>query len=413
MRIFCFPGNRVTRAITMKASWGDNFTYMETREMCFEAKRLYKLALGPVLMLMSATALAFGSEAYQVNMAPGVTEVGKQIYDLHMLIFWICLIIGAGVFGVMFYSIIYHRKSKGVTPATFHESTKVEIAWTIVPFFILIGMAVPATSTLLAIYDSDDADMDVLVTGYQWKWKYEYLNEEGENVTFFSNLRTPQSEIYNTEEKGEHYLLEVDEPLVLPADTKVRFLITANDVIHSWWVPELAVKRDAVPGFINETWTRTTVEGIYRGQCAELCGKDHGFMPIVVNVVSQEEYATWLSGKQAEAAEIKELMAQTFTMDQLMERGKSVYDRSCLACHGANGEGGLGNAIAKSPVATGELGVHLDIGINGVPGTAMQAFGGQMNDVDMAAVITYQRNAFGNNMGDMIQPIDVYNHKKG
>ena len=322
--------------------------------MCFEAKRLYKLALGPVLMLMSATAMAGGGEVYQVNMAPGVTEVGKQIYDLHMLIFWICTIIGVGVFGVMFYSIIYHRKSKGVTPATFHESTKVEIAWTVVPFFILIGMAVPATSTLLDIYDNDDADMDVLVTGYQWKWKYEYLNEDGENVTFFSNLRTPQSEIYNTEDKGEHYLLEVDEPLVLPADTKVRFLITANDVIHSWWVPELAVKRDAIPGFINEAWTRTT-EGIYRGQCAELCGKDHGFMPIVVNVVSQEEYAEWLSGKQAEAAEIKELMAQTFTLDELMERGKSVYDRSCLACHGANGEGGLGNAIAKSPVATGEL----------------------------------------------------------
>ena len=381
--------------------------------MCFEAKRLFRLALGPVLMLMSAVAMAAGAEVSQVNMRPGVTEVGKEIYDLHMIILWICTIIGVGVFGVMFYSIIYHRKSKGVVPATFHESTKVEIAWTIVPFFILIGMAVPATSTLLNIYDNDDADMDVLITGYQWKWKYEYLDENGENVTFFSNLRTPQNEIYNTESKGEHYLLEVDEPLVLPKDTKVRFLVTANDVIHSWWVPDLAVKKDAVPGFINEAWTRTSQEGIYRGQCAELCGKDHGFMPIVVNVVSQGEYDEWLSGKQAEAAEIKELMAQTFTLDELMERGKSVYDRSCLACHGANGEGGLGNAIAKSAVATGELGEHLEIGINGVPGTAMQAFGGQMNDVDMAAVITYQRNAFGNNMGDMVQPIDVYNYKKG
>jgi len=381
--------------------------------MCFEAKRFFRLALGPVLMLMSAAALAAGAEVSQVNMRPGVTAVGKEIYDLHMIILWICTVIGAGVFGVMLYSIVYHRKSKGVVPATFHESTKVEIAWTIVPFFILIGMAVPATSTLLNIYDNDDADMDVLITGYQWKWKYEYINENGENVSFFSNLRTPQSEIYNTESKGEHYLLEVDEPLVLPADTKVRFLVTANDVIHSWWVPDLAVKKDAVPGFINEAWTRTSQEGIYRGQCAELCGKDHGFMPIVVNVVSRGEYDEWLSGKQAEAAEIKELMAQTFTMDQLMERGKSVYDRSCLACHGANGEGGLGNAIAKSPIATGDLAAHLDIGINGVPGTAMQAFGGQMNDVDMAAVITYQRNAFGNNMGDMVQPIDVYNHKKG
>jgi cytochrome c oxidase subunit 2 len=386
---------------------------METREMCFEEKRLLKLALGPVLMLMSAVAMATGGEVSSVNMTPGVTEVGRKIYDLHMLIFWISTIIGVGVFGVMFYSIIYHRKSRGVTPATFHESTKVEIAWTVVPFFILIGMAFPATTTLLEIYDTDDADMDVIVTGYQWKWKYEYINENGENISFFSNLRTPQSEINNSASKGEHYLLEVDEPLVLPVDTKVRFLITANDVLHSWWVPALAVKRDAVPGFINETWTRAEQVGVYRGQCAELCGKSHGFMPIVVNVVSQEDYALWLQQKQTEAGEIKDLMAQTFTMDELVERGKTVYDRDCLACHGANGEGGVGNAIANSPVATGELAQHLDIGIIGVPGTAMQAFGGQLNDVDMAAVITYQRNAFGNNMGDMVQPIDVYNHKKG
>jgi cytochrome c oxidase subunit 2 len=379
--------------------------------MCFDAKRLLKLALGPVLMLVAT--LSGAAEVNQMDMSPGVTEVGKEIFELHSLILGICVIIGVLVFGVMFWSIIYHRKSRGVKPATFHESTSIEIAWTVVPFLILIGMAVPATSTLLQIYDYEDAELDILVTGYQWKWRYEYLDENGENVSFFSNLRTPQSEIYNTEAKGEHYLLEVDEPLVIPQDTKVRFLITANDVIHSWWVPELAVKRDAIPGFINEAWTRTSEPGIYRGQCAELCGKDHGFMPIVVNVVSRGEYDEWLGAKQAEAAEIKSLMAQTFTMDELMERGKAVYDRACLACHGANGEGGLGNAIAKSAVATGDLGNHLEIGINGVPGTAMQAFGGQMNDVDMAAVITYQRNAFGNNMGDMVQPIDVFNHKKG
>ena len=379
--------------------------------MCFEAKRLVKLALGPVLMLVAT--LSGAAEVNQMDMSPGVTEVGKEIFELHRLILGICVIIGVLVFGVMFWSIIYHRKSRGVEPATFHESTSIEIAWTVVPFLILIGMAVPATSTLLEIYDYEDAELDILVTGYQWKWRYEYLDENGENVSFFSNLRTPQSEIYNTEAKGEHYLLEVDEPMVIPQDTKVRLLITANDVIHSWWVPELAVKRDAIPGFINEAWTRTSEPGIYRGQCAELCGKDHGFMPIVVNVVSRGEYDEWLGAKQAEAAEIKSLMAQTFTMDELMERGKAVYDRACLACHGANGEGGLGNAIAKSVVATGDLGNHLEIGINGVPGTAMQAFGGQMNDVDMAAVITYQRNAFGNNLGDLVQPIDVFNHKKG
>lgn len=383
--------------------------------MVFKAKQLLKLALGPVMMLMATAAMAAAEvqDDSSINMPRGVTEVSGQVYDLHMLIFWICTVIGIGVFGVMMYSIIYHRKSLGVTPATFHESTKVEILWTIVPFIILVLMAIPATKTLLEIYDTEEAELDVLVTGYQWKWKYEYLTEDGENVSFFSNLRTPREEIYNTEDKGEHYLLEVDEPLVLPADTKVRFLVTANDVIHSWWVPDLAVKRDAIPGFINETWTRTSVEGVYRGQCAELCGKDHGFMPIVVNVVSKEEYGNWLAEKQVEAAQIKELTAKTFTLAEQMERGKAVYDRNCLACHGASGEGGVGTAIAGSSVATGELSGHLDIGINGVPGTAMQAFGGQLNNVDLSAVITYQRNAFGNNMGDVVQPIDVFNHKKG
>ncbi|MEO1080856.1 MAG: cytochrome c oxidase subunit II [Pseudomonadota bacterium] len=349
----------------------------------------------------------------QINMPTGVTQVGQSIFDLHMTIFWICVAIGIGVFGVMFYSIIYHRKSRGVVPAQFHESTKVEIAWTIVPLFILLGMAVPATSTLLEIYDFEDAEMDILITGYQWKWKYEYLSDNGENVSFFSSMSTPQGEIYNTAEKSEHYLLEVDEPVVIPVGTKVRFLVTANDVIHAWWVPELAVKKDAIPGFINETWTIAEEEGIYRGQCAELCGKDHGFMPIVVKVVSQEEYNEWFAVKQAEAAQIAELMEQTFTMDELIARGEDVYQRNCLACHGANGEGGLGTAIAGSAIVTGELGGHLNIGVNGVAGTAMQAFGSILNDVDLAAVITYQRNAFGNNMGDMVQPIDIFNYKKG
>jgi len=380
--------------------------------MGFKAKQLCKLALGPVLLFMSVSAMAAGGEASSINMTPGVTELGREVYDLHMIILWICVAIGVAVFGVMFYSIIFHRKSRGVIPATFHESTTVEIAWTVVPFFILIAMAVPATTTLLTLYDTDDSELDILITGYQWKWKYEYLNEEGENVSFFSNLRTPQAEIYNDEDKGEYYLLEVDEPLVLPVDTKVRFLVTANDVIHSWWVPALAVKRDAIPGFINETWARPTEQGIYRGQCSELCGKSHGFMPIVVNVVSKEEYGEWIAAKQSEATEVKQLTSQDFTLDELMVRGESVYDTSCLACHGANGEGGVGNAIAGSAVATGDINAHLEIGINGVPGTSMQAFGGQLSDVDMAAVITYQRNAFGNNMGDSLQPVDVYNYKE-
>ena len=356
-------------------------------------------------------AVALGDN--QVNMSPGVTSIGAEIYDLHMLIMIICVVIGIGVFGVMFYSIIYHRKSRGAVPSQFHESTKVEVAWTVVPFLILIGMAVPATSTLLEVYDNDDAELDILITGYQWKWKYEYLDENGENVSFFSNLATPQEEIYNTDQKGEHYLLEVDEPLVIPVNTKVRFLVTANDVIHSWWVPEIAVKRDAIPGFINETWTKVPEEGIYRGQCTDLCGAYHGFMPVVVHAVSREEFDAWMGSKRADKAAQVAASAVDLSLDELMSKGESVYNSQCLACHGAQGEGGVGKAIAGSAIALGDVGAHLDVGIKGVAGTAMQAYGSQLSDVDMAAVITYQRNAFGNNTGDVIQPSDVVNHKQG
>ena len=384
--------------------------------MYSQAKRLSQLALSPVLLaltMLSSGAWASNGQRWETNMTTSVTEVGQKIYDLHMLVFWICVAVGVVVFGFLFYSVFAFRKSKGAKASSFHENTTVEIAWTIVPFLILVVMACPATTTLIEIYDTDDADIDILVTGYQWKWKYEYILPEGDNISFFSNLLTDKSEIYNTAEKGSNYLLEVDEPMVIPVDKKVRFLITANDVLHAWWVPALAVKKDAIPGFINESWTRAEEIGVYRGQCAELCGRDHGYMPIVVNVVEQGEYDQWLAGKQAEAAEIKELMAQTFSMDELMQRGKGVYTRSCIACHGANGEGGVGKAIAGSPIATGEVAQHIDVMVNGVAGTAMQAFGGQLNDVELAAVVTYTRNAFGNNMGDKVQPIDIYNFKKG
>ena len=349
----------------------------------------------------------------QVNMSPGVTEIGAQIYDLHMLILIICVVIGLLVFGVMFYSIIYHRKSRGVVPSQFHESTKVEIAWTAVPFLILVAMAVPATSTLLEVYDNDEAELDILITGYQWKWRYEYLDTSGETVAFFSNLATPQEAIYNTEDKGEHYLLEVDEPLVIPVDTKVRFLVTANDVIHSWWVPEMAVKRDAIPGFINEAWSKVSEEGIYRGQCTELCGAYHGFMPIVVHAVSRQEFDSWMAAKRAEAVSELAAVGVEMSLEALMSEGEAVYNRQCVACHGAAGEGGVGKAIAGSAVALGDLNTHLDIGIKGVVGTSMQAFGNQLSDSEMAAVITYQRNAFGNNTGDVVQPADVAQHRKG
>lgn len=384
--------------------------------MLQQAKRLSKLALSPVLMLLSLSstgAWAEQAQRWQTNMSPGVTEVGAKIYDLHMLVFWICVVVGILVFGVMFYSVFAYRRERHKEPATFHENTRLEIAWTVVPFLILILMAVPATSTLIEIYDTDDADLDILVTGYQWKWKYEYINPDGDNVSFFSNLLTDKAEIGNTADKGSNYLLEVDEPMVIPVDKKVRLLVTANDVLHAWWVPALAVKRDAIPGFINEAWTKVTETGVYRGQCAELCGRDHGFMPIVVSVVDQAEYQQWMTDKQAEVAELKELMSKEFSMDELVARGKKVYDRSCAACHGANGEGGIGVAIAGSAIATGPVKDHIDVLVNGVPGTAMQAFGSQLNEVDLAAVITYQRNEFGNNMGDMLQPVDIYTFKKG
>ncbi|MDP7407858.1 MAG: cytochrome c oxidase subunit II [Luminiphilus sp.] len=364
---------------------------------------------GAVLAFLSPLAAAQN----QVNMSPGVTEIGADIFELHMLIMWICVVIGVAVFAVMFYSIYAHRKSKGHQASQFHESTKVEVAWTVVPFLILIAMAVPATSTLLEVYDNDEAELDILITGYQWKWKYEYLLESGEPVAFFSNLATSQEEIYNTDKKGDNYLLEVDEPLVIPTNTKVRFLVTANDVIHSWWVPEIAVKRDAIPGFINEAWTRVPEEGIYRGQCTELCGAYHGFMPVEVHAVSREEFDAWMAAKRGAAAAQTQLAMQTLSVDDLMDQGKAVYDSACLACHGAQGQGGIGNAIAGSAVVMGDLSNHMAVVAKGVPGTAMQAFGGQLNDVEMAAILTYQRNAFGNNTGDVVQPVDVNGMKNG
>jgi len=364
---------------------------------------------GAVLAFLSPLAAAQN----QVNMSPGVTEIGADIFELHMLIMWICVVIGVAVFAVMFYSIYAHRKSKGHQASQFHESTKVEVAWTVVPFLILIAMAVPATSTLLDVYDNDEAELDILITGYQWKWKYEYLVESGEPVAFFSNLATSQEEIYNTDKKGDNYLLEVDEPLVIPTNTKVRFLVTANDVIHSWWVPEIAVKRDAIPGFINEAWTRVPEEGIYRGQCTELCGAYHGFMPVEVHAVSRDEFDAWMAAKRGAAAAQTQLAMQTLSVDDLMDQGKAVYDSACLACHGAQGQGGIGNAIAGSAVVMGDLSNHMALVAKGVSGTAMQAFGGQLNDVEMAAVLTYQRNAFGNNTGDVVQPGDVNGMKNG
>ncbi len=370
------------------------------------------LAFSSLLLIMVSPCLwAEEAQRWQVNMTPGATQVGAQIYNLHMAIVWLCIVIGVAVFAVMMISLIYHRKSRGHQPASFHENVTLELTWTIIPFIILIVIAFPATKTLLNIYDTDEADVDIIVTAYQWKWKYEYLDPDGNNVAFFSNLLTDQAEIDNEAPKGEYYLLTVDEPLVVPVNKKVRLLVTANDVIHSWWVPSLAVKKDAIPGFINEAWTKVDTPGIYRGQCAELCGRGHGFMPIVVQALEENDYQAWLQDKQVEAAKIKELIDKQFTLEEQMTAGKVIYDRSCAACHGTKGQGGIGAALAGSALATGEVKAHIDSVVNGVPGTAMQAFGEQLNDVDMAAVITFERNAFGNNMGNIVQPIDIYQFK--
>lgn len=378
-----------------------------------KAKRLLSLFLGATLALTAhVSAWADLADRSRENMSRGATALGHDVYDLHMMAVWVSVAIGVVVFAIMFYSLIAHRKSVGHQAEHWHEHLGVELAWTIVPFFILAVMAWPAIKTLIKIYDTEDPAMDIVITGYQWKWKYEYMGKTPEDsVSFFSNLATPKDEIEGKAPKSEFYLLEVDEPIHIPVNTKVRFLITGNDVIHSWWVPELAVKRDAIPGIVNEAWTKADKVGVYRGQCAELCGKDHGFMPIVVVVEEKADYDKWLANKKAEAHKLRELMAQTFTLEQQIERGKKVYDASCAACHGANGEGGVGKPIAGSKVATGSVDHHMSVAVNGVPGTAMQAFGGILNDLDMAAVLTYQRNAFGNNMGDNLQAVDVYKFK--
>ncbi|EMN3324989.1 cytochrome c oxidase subunit II [Pseudomonas aeruginosa] len=360
-------------------------------------------------LLLSAISQA--NAAWTVNMAPGATEVSRSVFDLHMTIFWICVVIGVLVFGAMFWSMIVHRRSTGQQPAHFHESTTVEILWTVVPFVILVVMAVPATRTLIHIYDTSEPELDVQVTGYQWKWQYKYL---GQDVEYFSNLATPQDQIHNRQAKDEHYLLEVDEPLVLPVGTKVRFLITSSDVIHSWWVPAFAVKRDAIPGFVNEAWTKVDEPGIYRGQCAELCGKDHGFMPIVVDVKPKAEFDQWLAKRKEEAAKVKEQTSKEWTKEELVARGDKVYHTICAACHQAEGQGmpPMFPALKGSKIVTGPKEHHLEVVFNGVPGTAMAAFGKQLNEVDLAAVITYERNAWGNDDGDMVTPKDVVAYKQ-
>lgn len=350
------------------------------------------------------------SADYALNLVKGVTTTSHQVYDLHMIIMGICTTIGIIVFGAMIYSIINHRKSKGAVAAQFHESTKAEIAWTIVPIVILVSMAFPATKTLLAMSNTADADMSIKITGIQWKWKYDYLDE---NVSFISNLSPKHNEARQLDSgvdvsKIENYLLDVDEPLVIPTGKKVRFLITANDVLHSWWVPDLGWKQDAVPGFINEQWTQIDEPGTYRGQCAELCGKDHGFMPIVVVAKSPADYAAWVATKKGAAAEAAASAEREWSKEELIAKGEKLYVTSCAACHQANGQGvpGAFPALAGGAIATGPVDAHIDMVMNGKAGTAMASFKALLNDADMAAIISYERNAWGNDAG-IVQPAAI------
>ena len=357
---------------------------------------------GVVLLLGSGSSHA----EYMFNLVKGVTDISHKVFDLHMLIFWICVVVCIAVFGVLIYSIFAHRKSKGAVPATFHESTTVEIIWTTIPFLVLVAMAVPATTTLLELEDTRDADMSIQITGYQWKWKYEYLDED---ISFFSVLTTPREQITGDAPKDDTYLMDVDNPVVVPINKKIRFLITSNDVIHSWWVPDLGWKQDAVPGFINDAWTELKAPGTYRGKCAELCGKDHGFMPIVLVAKTEDDYQQWVADQKAGAAAEAASATRTWTNAELMAKGETVYNAACAACHQPTGAGipGVFPAVTGSAIAKGPVAGHLDIVINGKVGTSMQAFGAQLSDVDIAAVITFERNGLGNSVGDMVQPSDV------
>ncbi len=392
-------------------------------------KKAIATAIG---LTLGGSVMAADKHSTPLNMTQGATDISHEVYDLHMAIFYVCCVIGLAVFGVMFYSIFKHRKSKGAVAAKFHHSTTVEIIWTAVPLIILISMAIPAAKTLIAMEDTSEADMTVKITGLQWKWHYEYM---GEDVSFYSQLNAEHN-IARQLDSGvdvsqyHWYLKDVDNELVLPVGKKIRFLHTAADVIHAWWVPALAVKKDAIPGFINENWAMINEPGVYRGKCAELCGRDHGFMPVVVRAVSQEEFDAWLIEKKggtaepvavAEAAPAAEGSntavataggggaAAEVSMESQMARGGEVYAQQCAACHQVNGQGipPTFPAITGSAVATGPVDAHIDIIANGKPGTAMAAFKGRLSDEDIAAVITFQRNGLGNSVGDSVQASQV------
>ena len=355
--------------------------------------------------------------ANQYNLQAPQTQIARDIYDLHTLIFIICCVIFVIVFGAMTYSIIMHRKSVGHKAEQFHENTTVEIIWTVVPFIILIGMAIPAAKTIIAMKDTSAPDLTIKATGYQWKWGYDYLQD---GISFYSSLATPREMItdnspegYKKREAYQNYLLEVDNPVVVPINKKVRVIITANDVIHAWWVPAFGVKQDAIPGFVRDTWFKVDKVGTYRGQCAELCGKEHGFMPIVVEAVEPEKYAQWIAEQKKKMAAQADDPNKVYTADELKARGEKVYAANCQVCHQPNGMGTppAFPALSGSKIATGPKDAHVSLVVNGKPGTAMASFK-QLSDVELAAVVTFERNSWNNKTGDMVSPADVKKLRK-
>ena len=366
-----------------------------------------------LFVILFITAPLINADWFALNMTRGITDISNEVFELHMLIFWICVAIGVLVFGVMFYSMYAHTRKKNPVPATFDDNHKLEIAWTIIPFLILIAMAIPASKTLIKMYDDTAGDINIQVTGYQWKWQYRYLEDD---VSFFSNLATDWDEINNLVPKGENYLQEVDEMVVIPTGKKVRFLITANDVIHSWWMPAFAIKQDAIPGFVNTAWTKVDVPGIYRGKCTELCGKNHGFMPIVVKVVEQDEYEEWVGIKKEEAQKLAELTTKEWTAEELVSRGQSVYEVNCVACHQTNGQGiaGIFPALVGSDIVLNNKERNIEILMEGVQGAAMNSFS-YLSEVEIASVITYTRQSWGNDEkgdGEVVVPKDIVDYKE-
>ena len=368
---------------------------------------LTKLLLGALALALCGLAVAA-----EWNLQPAASKLAEDIHWVHELVMALALVLFVGVFSVMFWSCYAHRKSIGHQAEQFHENVTVEILWTVVPAIILVLIAWPVTKVVIAQKDSSNPDLTIKVTGIQWKWAYDYLKGEGEGISFVSTLATPRAQIENREAKGEHYLLEVDHEMVVPVGKKVRVLTTAADVVHSWWVPAFGVKQDAIPGFIRDLWFTATRTGTYRSQCVELCGKDHGFMPIVVRVVSQEDYTKWVGEKKALLARGTDDEARPYSLEQLVVRGERVYAAHCVGCHQANGQGmpPAFPPLDGSQVVLGPKVAQITVLLNGRPKTAMQTFG-RLSNVELAAVITYTRNNWGNKTGDLVQPADIKAHR--